>query len=101
MRINKHPPIVRAYCRGSNERADRIVGAEGAPRTPATAHRPIADSEGAGLNITVFSYQDRVDFGVVADRELIPDLDRMIDSLEQALTELRNAASQLTVETPT
>jgi len=55
--------------------------------------------EGVGLNITVFSYQDRVDFGLIADRELIPDLDRMIDSLNTALTELLAAAHHDTRET--
>jgi hypothetical protein len=39
----------------------------------------------------VFSYQDRVDFGLVADRELIPDLDRMTESLAEALAELSDA----------
>jgi len=29
---------------------------------------------GMGLNITVHSYQDRLDFGLVADRDLVPDL---------------------------
>jgi hypothetical protein len=52
--------------------------------------------DAVGLNITVFSYEDRVDFGLVADRELIPDLDRMTDSLADALTELREAAHPLT-----
>jgi hypothetical protein len=50
--------------------------------------------EGVGLNITVFSYMDRVDFGLVADRELIPDLDRMLASLDSALGELLAAARQ-------
>jgi hypothetical protein len=47
--------------------------------------------DGAGLNLTVLSYQDRVDFGLVADRELIPDLPAMIESLEQALAQLIGA----------
>jgi hypothetical protein len=54
--------------------------------------------EGVGLNITVFSYQDRVDFGLIADRELIPDLDHMIDSLNSALAELLDAAHHKTRE---
>jgi diacylglycerol O-acyltransferase / wax synthase len=54
--------------------------------------------EGVGLNITVFSYQDRVDFGLVADRELIPDLDHMIASLNSALAELLDAAHRETRE---
>ena len=54
--------------------------------------------EGVGLNITVFSYEDRVDFGLVADRELIPDLDHMIASLNNALAELHDAAHHETRE---
>jgi hypothetical protein len=32
-----------------------------------------------GLNITVHSYLDRLDFGLIADRELVPDLWDMVD----------------------
>ena len=32
-----------------------------------------------GLNITVHSYLDRLDFGLIADRELIPDLWDLVD----------------------
>jgi WS/DGAT/MGAT family acyltransferase len=57
------------------------------------AHYPVSViHDGVGLNITVFSYQDRVDFGLVADRELMPDLAMLVGSLENALAELREAA---------
>ena len=36
-------------------------------------------ADGQGLNITVMSYLDGLDFGFVADRELIPDLARLAD----------------------
>jgi WS/DGAT/MGAT family acyltransferase len=36
-------------------------------------------SNGIGLNITVHSYEDRLDFGLVADRDLVPDLWDMVD----------------------
>ena len=32
-------------------------------------------TDGVGLNITVLSYEDHLDFGIVGDRELAPDLD--------------------------
>jgi hypothetical protein len=32
-----------------------------------------------GLNITVHSYLDRLDFGLISDRELIPDLWDLVD----------------------
>src|SRR6185312_8322468 len=31
-------------------------------------------TDGQGLNITVVSYLDRLDFGCIADRDLIPDV---------------------------
>lgn len=35
-------------------------------------------ADGVGLNITVHSYRDRLDFGLVADRELVPDLKHLL-----------------------
>ncbi|MDX2380620.1 MAG: wax ester/triacylglycerol synthase family O-acyltransferase [Acidimicrobiia bacterium] len=44
------------------------------------AYIPVSTiSDGVGLNITVHSYQDRMDFGLIADRELVPDLWHMVD----------------------
>lgn len=36
-------------------------------------------TDGMGLNITVHSYLDRLDFGLIASRELVPDLDDLVD----------------------
>ncbi len=36
-------------------------------------------ANGMGLNITVHSYEDRLDFGLVADRDLVPDLWDLVD----------------------
>ncbi|MFV1990347.1 MAG: wax ester/triacylglycerol synthase family O-acyltransferase [Acidimicrobiales bacterium] len=38
-------------------------------------------TEGIGLNITVQSYMDKLDFGLVACTELVPDLDVMMDCI--------------------
>ncbi len=44
------------------------------------AYIPVSTiSDGIGLNITVHSYEDRLDFGLISDRELIPDLWDMTD----------------------
>ncbi len=44
------------------------------------AYIPVSTiSDGVGLNITVHSYEDRLDFGLISDRELIPDLWDMAD----------------------
>jgi diacylglycerol O-acyltransferase len=41
-----------------------------------------------GLNITLFSYDGSVDFGLIACRELVPDVWNLIDYLRDALAEL-------------
>ncbi|HLY48605.1 MAG TPA: wax ester/triacylglycerol synthase family O-acyltransferase [Solirubrobacteraceae bacterium] len=48
-------------------------------------------TDGMGLNITVMSYLGRLDFGIVADREQMPDLWSLIGWLGDALAELRPA----------
>jgi diacylglycerol O-acyltransferase len=48
--------------------------------------------DGQGLNITVQSYLDTLDFGLVACRELVPDLWRMVDAIIEDLDELAKAA---------
>ena len=46
-------------------------------------------TDGMGLNMTVMSYCGRLDFGLVADRDQMPDLSRMIEWLTESLDELR------------
>ena len=62
---------------------------------------PIFD--GMGLNITVLSYMEKVGFGFVACRELIPDLWEIADAVPAALEELRSPglpAASKKAETP-
>lgn len=47
--------------------------------------------EGVGLNITLFSYLDRIDFGVHVDPALVPDPWAIADELPRALAELKTA----------
>ena len=51
---------------------------------------PIID--GAGLNMTVMSYMDQLDFGLVTCPELIPDAWVIANGLSDALDELRKRA---------
>jgi diacylglycerol O-acyltransferase len=51
---------------------------------------PIA--EGIGVNVTVFSYLDRVQFGLLACRRLLPELDDLVSYLDDALGELVGCA---------
>ncbi len=44
------------------------------------AYIPVSTiADGVGLNITVHSYADRMDFGLISDRDLVPDLWHMVD----------------------
>jgi WS/DGAT/MGAT family acyltransferase len=45
-------------------------------------------TDGMGLNITVMSYWGKLDFGIVADRDQMPDLWRLMDWLDDELQEL-------------
>jgi diacylglycerol O-acyltransferase len=45
-------------------------------------------ADGQGLNITVQSYNGNLDFGLLADRELIPDVWVMTDMLHESMDEL-------------
>jgi WS/DGAT/MGAT family acyltransferase len=46
-------------------------------------------TDGMGLNITCMSYRGHIDFGLVADREQMPDLWRLLGWLSEALEELK------------
>ncbi|HVU71740.1 MAG TPA: wax ester/triacylglycerol synthase family O-acyltransferase [Mycobacteriales bacterium] len=48
--------------------------------------------EGIGLNITVWSYVDRMNFSALACPDLLPDLRGLVDLLPAALAELKAAA---------
>lgn len=49
--------------------------------------------EGIGLNVTVWSYLDAINFGVVACPEHVPDLDEIRADLHDSLDELTRAAA--------
>lgn len=56
------------------------------------AHYPLSlITDGMGLNITVMSYDGHLDFGIVADREQMPDVWNLVDGLECSLSELEHA----------
>jgi diacylglycerol O-acyltransferase len=45
-------------------------------------------TDGVGLNMTVMSYRDHIDFGIVGDRDLMGDTWPLMDGLERSLDEL-------------
>ncbi|MEA2494299.1 MAG: diacylglycerol O-acyltransferase / wax synthase [Thermoleophilaceae bacterium] len=49
-------------------------------------------TDGMGLNITVMSYNGRMDYGIVADRDQMPDVDRLMDWLQDELDALKPVA---------
>src|SRR5437867_6470787 len=48
--------------------------------------------EGAGLNITVISYMDDINIGLMVCREAVPDVWDMAADIEESLAELKKAA---------
>ena len=58
-------------------------------RRPDVHYYPVSTIlDGQGLNITVQSYLDSLDFGLVACRELVPDLWDLVDAIVDDLGEL-------------
>jgi diacylglycerol O-acyltransferase len=70
-------PDFPLFCAGSRVEAMYPVG-------------PIA--EGVGLNVTIFSYLDQLQFGLLACRKLLPELDVLAGSIDDALGELVGCA---------
>lgn len=76
-----------------------IVSNVPGPRTPATiSGAPLSDLysvgpilEGIGLNVTVWSYGDRMNFSLLTCPDLLPDLRDVADRLPAALDELASA----------
>ena len=50
--------------------------------------------DGEGLTIAVVSYEDRLHFGLTADRDVMPDLDRLAHGIAQATADLAEAATR-------
>ena len=51
-------------------------------------------TDGMGLNITVMSYCGHLDFGIVADREQMPDVWKLIGWLRESLHELQRPGDE-------
>jgi WS/DGAT/MGAT family acyltransferase len=52
---------------------------------------------GTGVNVTVFSYRDRVDFGFMVCREAVPDPWFLAEGIPIAMDELKQAAAEATL----
>jgi WS/DGAT/MGAT family acyltransferase len=61
------------------------------------AHYPVSViTDGMGLNITVMSYDGHLDFGIVADRDQMQDVWKLMDWLGESLAELMPAGEHTT-----
>jgi hypothetical protein len=49
---------------------------------------------GVGLNISLLSHEDHLDFGIVTDRELVPDPWTLAQYMEEALLHLGSHATK-------
>ena len=47
-----------------------------------------AIADGLGLNMTVLSYEDHLDFGIVTDRDQVPDVWFLAEEVQHAFQKL-------------
>ena len=66
----------------------------GAKMTAMYPMGPITD--GTGLNITVMSYMGQMFFGLLACKDIVPEVERIVDGLDEAFKELAKAADEAT-----
>jgi hypothetical protein len=57
-------------------------------------------TDGQGLNITVQSYRDRLDFGFIVDRDLVPDVWDLADMHIEEIARLLQATGTEWAESP-
>jgi WS/DGAT/MGAT family acyltransferase len=63
----------------------------GAPLVELYPHLPLFEHQ--GLGVAVLSYGGQLGFGLIADREVVPDLERLGDAILGAFAELSEAAA--------
>jgi WS/DGAT/MGAT family acyltransferase len=97
-----------AGVRGLRQPANVMISNVPGPATPLylggarqRAQFPVSGVlDGIGINITVMSYQDSLEFGIVVDRDLVDDPSSILDAMRIGLDELREAAHAHTPATP-
>jgi diacylglycerol O-acyltransferase len=53
-----------------------------------------AIGHGLALNITLISYLDQLDFGLIACRETVPDIEKLTGYIVEEFEELKHAVEQ-------
>ena len=94
---DRHPPIYNVVV-SNVPGPDFPLYLDGAELVATYPMGPIM--EGAGLNVTVLSYLDNVDFGFLAGAELVPDVWDMADVVEEAMADLLAAADEIDPPAP-
>jgi WS/DGAT/MGAT family acyltransferase len=97
-----------AGVRGLRQPANVMISNVPGPATPLylggarqRAQFPISGVlDGIGINITVMSYQDSLEFGIVVDRDLLDDPWPILDAMRTGMEELREAAEAHSPVTP-
>jgi diacylglycerol O-acyltransferase len=91
---NHHPPAINLVVSNVPGPRDPLYAA-GAELRELYSVGPVL--EGIGLNITAWSYLGRLDLGVLACRDEVPEPWRITDAMRGALAELATAATQVPV----
>lgn len=91
---DRHPPAINLVVSSVPGPSEPLYAA-GAPLREIYSVGPIL--EGIGLNITVWSYLDRLYVGALGCRDTLPDLHRITEAMGPALGELVRAGSQAPV----
>ncbi len=94
---DRHPPIYNLVV-SNVPGPDFPLYLDGAELVATYPMGPIM--EGAGLNVTVLSYMDNVDFGFLASAELVPDVWDMADEVEKVMADLLAAADEIDPPSP-
>jgi diacylglycerol O-acyltransferase / wax synthase len=95
---DRHPPIYNLVV-SNVPGPDFPLYLDGAKLVATYPMGPIM--EGAGLNVTVLSYLDNVDFGFLAGAELVPDVWDMADAIQGIMAALLAAADEVDPPTAT
>ncbi len=94
---DRHPPIYNLVV-SNVPGPDFPLYLDGAELVATYPMGPIM--EGAGLNVTVLSYMDNVDFGFLASAELVPDVWDMADVVDEVMADLLAAADEIDPPAP-
>lgn len=91
-KLTEHIPQVVNMCISNTQGPPFPLYCAGAK---VTALYPVSiATHGVGLNVTVQSYLDHLDFGITADHKAMPDADVFVDMIVDAFEELKHAVEK-------